>query len=311
VRRRRAWLIVRPSITGIRPRRTVSTSGSSGNGLGFRDAVAVRLIGTIKSGRHEAQGLGDKTLHDDQTRTHFGNRSVPEADKAGLVKDVFTSVASKYDVMNDAMSLGIHRLWKDAMLDWLAPRPDTQLLDLAGGTGDIAFRFLARVRGQGRATVLDMTQGMLDEGRKRAEALRLADRLDWVCGDAMALPFGNASQDYVTMSFGIRNVTRIADVVAEAFRVLKPGGRFLVLEFSRIPVSGAQKLYDLYSFNVIPPMGKAITGDRDSYQYLVESIRKFPPQEEFAGMIRAGGFEQVSYRNLSLGIAALHSGWKI
>jgi demethylmenaquinone methyltransferase / 2-methoxy-6-polyprenyl-1,4-benzoquinol methylase len=250
-------------------------------------------------------------LHDDQTRTHFGNRSVPEADKAGLVKDVFTSVASKYDVMNDAMSLGIHRLWKDAMLDWLAPRPDTQLLDLAGGTGDIAFRFLARVRGQGRATVLDMTQGMLDEGRKRAEALRLADRLDWVCGDAMALPFGNASQDYVTMSFGIRNVTRIADVVAEAFRVLKPGGRFLVLEFSRIPVSGAQKLYDLYSFNVIPPMGKAITGDRDSYQYLVESIRKFPPQEEFAWMIRAGGFEQVSYRNLSLGIAALHSGWKI
>jgi demethylmenaquinone methyltransferase / 2-methoxy-6-polyprenyl-1,4-benzoquinol methylase len=243
--------------------------------------------------------------------THFGSQTVAEDAKAGMVRGVFTSVASKYDVMNDAMSLGIHRLWKDAMLDWLAPREDSHLLDVAGGTGDIAFRYLKRVKGNGHATVLDMTQGMLDEGQKRADALRLGDRLEWVCGDAMALPFKDNTFDYYTISFGIRNVTRIGDAIREACRVLKPGGRFLVLEFSQIPIAGVQKLYDLYSFNVIPPMGKAITGDRDSYQYLVESIRQFPRQDVFADMIRDGGFDQVTYRNLSLGIAALHSGWKI
>ena len=243
--------------------------------------------------------------------THFGRQIVAEDAKAAMVQGVFTSVASKYDVMNDAMSLGIHRLWKDAMLDWLAPRAGTHLLDVAGGTGDIAFRYLKRIKSQGRATVLDMTQGMLSEGQKRADALRLADKLDWVCADAMALPFAANSFDYYTISFGIRNVTRIADAIAEAYRVLKPGGRFLVLEFSQIPIAGVQKLYDLYSFNLIPPMGKAITGDRESYQYLVESIRQFPRQDIFAGMIRDGGFEQVTYRNLSLGVAALHSGWKI
>lgn len=243
--------------------------------------------------------------------THFGRQTVAEDAKAGMVQGVFTSVASKYDVMNDAMSLGIHRLWKDAMLDWLAPRAGSHLLDVAGGTGDIAFRYLKRLKGNGRAKVLDMTQGMLDEGQKRADALRLADKLDWVCGDAMALPFAANTFDYYTISFGIRNVTRIADAITEAYRVLKPGGRFLVLEFSQIPIAGVQKLYDLYSFNVIPPMGKAITGDRDSYQYLVESIRQFPRQDVFAQLIRDGGLEQVTYRNLSLGIAALHSGWKI
>lgn len=243
--------------------------------------------------------------------THFGFETVPEAEKAGRVHGVFTSVASKYDVMNDAMSLGIHRIWKDAMLDWLAPRANTRLLDVAGGTGDIAFRYLQRIKGAGHATVLDMTESMLVEGRKRAEAAQLADRLNWITGDAMKLPFPDNSFDAYTISFGIRNVTRIADAISEAHRVLKPGGRFLVLEFSQIPVPGMQKLYDLYSFNVIPKMGKAIAGDADSYQYLVESIRKFPPQEEFAAMIRDGGFEQVKYRNLTLGIAALHSGWKL
>ncbi|MCB1366276.1 MAG: bifunctional demethylmenaquinone methyltransferase/2-methoxy-6-polyprenyl-1,4-benzoquinol methylase UbiE [Rhodobacteraceae bacterium] len=246
---------------------------------------------------------GDKT-------THFGNQTVPEDQKAGMVHGVFTNVASKYDVMNDAMSLGIHRLWKDAMMDWLAPRNGQKLLDVAGGTGDIAFRFLKRAP-NAHATVFDMTRSMLDEGRKRAEATAMAGHLDWVCGDAMALPFADNSFDVYTISFGIRNVTRIQDAIDEAFRVLKPGGRFMVLEFSRIPNEGLQWLYDRYSFNIIPPMGKMIANDRDSYQYLVESIRKFPPQEEFADMIRKGGFEQVKYRNLSLGIAALHSGWKL
>lgn len=243
--------------------------------------------------------------------THFGYETVPETEKAGRVHGVFTSVASRYDVMNDAMSLGVHRLWKDAMLDWLAPRPGMHLLDVAGGTGDIAFRFLDRLKGAGHATVLDMTEGMLVAGRARGEAEARADQLDWVVGDAMALPFPDRSFDAYTISFGIRNVTRIPDPLAEAYRVLRPGGRLLVLEFSRVPNAGLRRLYDLYSFNVIPRMGQAIAGDRDSYQYLVESIRRFPDQESFAAMIREAGFGQVAYRNLSMGIAALHSGWKI
>jgi demethylmenaquinone methyltransferase/2-methoxy-6-polyprenyl-1,4-benzoquinol methylase len=197
------------------------------------------------------------------------------------------------------------------MLDWLAPRAGLRLLDVAGGTGDIAFRFLRRVSGDGHATVLDMTEDMLVEGRRRAEATAFAERLDWVVGDAMALPFPDASFDAYTISFGIRNVTRIADALGEAFRVLRPGGRLLVLEFSQLPEPSLQWLYDRYSFNVIPPMGEILAGDRASYQYLVESIRRFPDQESFAAMIRAAGFEQVRYRNLSMGIAALHSGWKL
>ncbi len=249
------------------------------------------------------------TDQDDNT-THFGFQTVPEAEKSGRVQGVFTSVASKYDVMNDVMSLGIHRLWKDAMMDWLAPRPGQRLLDVAGGTGDIAFRFLKRA-GSGHATVLDLTEPMLIEGRKRAEAEKLADSLEWVVGDAMALPFEDASFDVYTISFGIRNVTRPADALAEAFRVLRPGGRLMVLEFSQLPTPGLQNLYDLYSFNVIPRMGQVIAHDRDSYQYLVESIRKFPDQETFLGMIRDAGFENAAYRNLTMGVAALHSGWKI
>ena len=242
--------------------------------------------------------------------THFGTREVREDEKAGLVHGVFSSVASRYDVMNDVMSVGIHRLWKDAMMDWLAPRAGQRLLDVAGGTGDISFRFLKRA-GDASAVVLDMTEAMLVEGRKRAEAEALSDRLDWVTGDAMALPLPDNAFDVYTISFGIRNVTRIPDALAEAYRVLRPGGRLMVLEFSQLPNAGLQKAYDLYSFNVIPRMGQMIAGDRDSYQYLVESIRKFPDQETFADMIRDAGFEQVKYRNLSMGIAALHSGWKI
>ncbi len=242
--------------------------------------------------------------------THFGYQTVPEGEKAGRVQGVFTSVASKYDIMNDVMSMGIHRIWKDAMMDWLAPRPGQRLLDVAGGTGDVAFRFLKRA-GHGHATVLDLTEGMLVEGRKRAEADRMADSLDWVAGDAMALPFPDNTFDVYTISFGIRNVTRPADALTEAYRVLKPGGRLMVLEFSQLPVPGMQKLYDLYSFNVIPRMGQLIAGDRDSYQYLVESIRKFPDQDTFLGMIRAAGFDNAKYRNMTMGVACLHSGWKL
>jgi demethylmenaquinone methyltransferase/2-methoxy-6-polyprenyl-1,4-benzoquinol methylase len=242
--------------------------------------------------------------------THFGNQTVPEAEKAGLVHGVFTRVANKYDIMNDLMSGGLHRVWKDAMMDWLAPRPGQRLLDVAGGTGDVAFRFLKRAPGA-KAVVLDMTEGMLVSGRQRAEADQMADRLDWVVGDAMALPFADNSFDVYTISFGIRNVTRIGDALAEAYRVLRTGGRLMVLEFSQIPNDTLQKVYDLYSFNVIPMMGQVVAGDRDSYQYLVESIRKFPEQEAFAGMIRRAGFDQVKYRNLTMGVAALHAGWKI
>jgi demethylmenaquinone methyltransferase/2-methoxy-6-polyprenyl-1,4-benzoquinol methylase len=220
-------------------------------------------------------------------------------------------VARRYDLMNDAMSLGVHRLWKDAMLDWLAPWPGMRLLDVAGGTGDIAFRFLARVGGQGHATVLDASEDMLAAGRERREAARYPGALDLVAGDAMALPFPDAGFDAYTISFGIRNVTRIEDALAEAFRVLRPGGRLMVLEFSHVPEPALRRLYDRYSFSVIPALGQAIVGDRASYQYLVESIRRFPDQEAFAAMIAAAGFGQVRFRNLSMGIAALHSGWKL
>jgi demethylmenaquinone methyltransferase/2-methoxy-6-polyprenyl-1,4-benzoquinol methylase len=239
--------------------------------------------------------------------THFGFETVREEDKAGRVQGVFSSVASKYDIMNDVMSGGVHRIWKDAMMDWLAPRPGQRLLDVAGGTGDISFRFLKRA-GSGHSTVLDITESMLVEGRKRAEAESMHDQLDWVVGDAMALPFPDNTFDVYTISFGIRNVTRPQEALNEAYRVLRPGGRLMVLEFSQLPNPMMQKAYDAYSFNVIPRMGQIIAGDRDSYQYLVESIRNFPDQETFLGMVRAAGFDNAKYRNLTLGVAALHSG---
>ena len=242
--------------------------------------------------------------------THFGFETINENEKAGRVQGVFNSVASKYDVMNDVMSLGVHRIWKDMMMDWLAPQAGQKLLDVAGGTGDIAFRFLER-SGFGYATVLDLTSSMLAEGRSRAEAKQMINEIDWVVGDAMNLPFEDNVFDVYTISFGIRNVTRPQEALKEAYRVLKPGGRIMVLEFSQIPVPLGQWFYDRYSFNLIPKMGELIADDRSSYQYLVESIRKFPDQETFLGMVEAAGFENAKYRNLSLGIACLHSGWKI
>ena len=195
-------------------------------------------------------------------------------------------------------------------MDWLAPQGGQKLLDVAGGTGDIAFRFLER-SGFGHATVLDLTSSMLAEGRSRAEAKQMINEIDWVVGDAMNLPFEDNVFDVYTISFGIRNVTRPQEALKEAYRVLKPGGRIMVLEFSQIPVPLGQWFYDRYSFNLIPKMGELIANDRSSYQYLVESIRKFPDQETFLGMVEATGFENAKYRNLSLGIACLHSGWKI
>lgn len=242
--------------------------------------------------------------------THFGAQTIPEDEKAGKVQGLFSDVAKNYDVMNDVMSMGIHRIWKEAMMDWLAPRAGQKLLDVAGGTGDVSFKFLKRA-GHGHATVCDLTEGMLIEGRKRAEAAAMQDSLEWVVGDAMALPFEDNTFDVYTISFGIRNVTRPQEALNEAYRVLKPGGRLMVLEFSQLPNPMMQKAYDLYSFNVIPRMGQAIANDRDSYQYLVESIRNFPDQETFLGMVKTAGFEQAKYRNLTMGIAALHSGWKI
>ena len=245
-----------------------------------------------------------------ENTTHFGLQTVPETEKASRVQGVFGSVASKYDIMNDVMSMGIHRVWKDAMMDWLAPRSGQRLLDVAGGTGDISFRFLKRA-GMAHSTVLDLTEPMLIEGRKRAEADQMADQLEWVVGDAMALPFEDNTFDVYTISFGIRNVTKPQVALNEAYRVLKPGGRLMVLEFSQIPNDMLQWIYDRYSFNMIPRMGKIIANDWDSYQYLVESIRKFPDQDTFLSMVKTAGFENAKYRNLTMGVACLHSGWKI
>ena len=249
-------------------------------------------------------------IRDDGKTTHFGNETIAEADKPGKVRGVFESVATRYDLMNDAMSAGIHRIWKNAMMDWLAPRSGQRLLDVAGGTGDLAFRFLSRAP-DASAVVCDMTESMLEAGRKRAEAGLHAERLAWVAGDASSLPFEDSVFDVWTCGFGIRNVARPEDALREAFRTLRIGGRMMVLEFSRMPNPALQSVYDRYSFNVIPAMGQMIVGDRDSYRYLVESIRKFPDQESFAGMIRDAGFGRVSFRNLAMGIAALHSGWKL
>ena len=242
--------------------------------------------------------------------THFGFKEVEKKDKAKMVHNVFSSVASKYDIMNDVMSFGIHRIWKNSMMDWLSPQANQKLLDVAGGTGDISFRFLKRAP-SANATIFDMTQSMLDEGQLRAEAQKLEDRLDWVCGDAMFLPFLDNTFDIYTISFGIRNVTDPQKALNEAYRVLRPGGRLMVLEFSQIPNPSMQWAYDRYSFNIIPPMGKIIANDSESYQYLVESIRKFPNQEKFLQMVSNAGFSNAKYRNLTMGVACLHSGWKI
>ena len=243
----------------------------------------------------------------------FGFDDIPAAEKAARVKGVFDSVAGKYDLMNDLMSAGVHRLWKEAMVDWLDPAPGTAVLDVGGGTGDVALRIGRKLGAKGgRVTILDINEAMLAAGRTREEfAEASSTRVDWVCGDAERLPLPDRSVDAYTIAFAIRNVTDIATALREARRVLKIGGRFLCLEFSHVDVPGLDTLYDFWSFNALPELGARVAGDRDSYRYLVESIRRFPKQSDFAAMIEAAGFGLVKFRNLSGGIAALHSGWVI
>ncbi|MBY0407759.1 MAG: bifunctional demethylmenaquinone methyltransferase/2-methoxy-6-polyprenyl-1,4-benzoquinol methylase UbiE [Rickettsiales bacterium] len=241
--------------------------------------------------------------------THFGFKQVAEEEKAGLVRGVFDSVASRYDIMNDLMSAGLHRLWKNDMVKWLAPHPGMEILDVAGGTGDIAFRMLSRARCH--VTVCDINYNMLAEGRSRAIDKNLLSGLEWVCGNAESLPVPSDRYDAYTIAFGIRNVTHIDKALEEAHRVLKPGGRFLCLEFSHLHHAALQKAYDAYSFAAIPKIGQWVTGNAEPYQYLVESIRRFPKQEKFASMMREAGFANVQYRSLSQGVVAIHSGRKI
>jgi len=248
----------------------------------------------------------------------FGFRDVPEAEKEGLVREVFSSVAARYDLMNDVMSGGIHSIWKDAMVEWLNPRPGWRVLDVAGGTGDIAFRISEMSRhkgsksggGEAAITVCDINADMLGEGRRRAEA-KGENGIEWICGDAEKLPFPDNHFDAYTIAFGIRNVTHIDAALREAWRVLKPGGRFLCLEFSKVNIPGLDAIYDAYSFKLLPKMGSMVAGDADSYRYLAESIRRFPPPEQFARMIGEAGLGQVKIRTLSGGIAAMHSAWRI
>ncbi len=247
--------------------------------------------------------------------TSYGFQEVPEGKKQPLVDEVFHRVAKRYDLMNDLMSAGMHRVWKNALVASLAPPKSGgsgwTSLDVAGGTGDVAFRIVEASDKQAQTTVLDINSSMLEVGRQRAQKNGLADNLTFVEANAEELPLADNTFDAYTIVFGIRNVPRIDKALKEAFRVLKPGGRFMCLEFSDVDMPLFDRFYEQWSFKAIPPIGKVITGDDEPYQYLVESIRKFPNQESFAAMIRDAGFERVSYRNFSGGIAALHSGWKI
>ncbi|MEM9222937.1 MAG: bifunctional demethylmenaquinone methyltransferase/2-methoxy-6-polyprenyl-1,4-benzoquinol methylase UbiE [Pseudomonadota bacterium] len=246
----------------------------------------------------------------------FGFKTVPVEEKQGLVNNVFESVARRYDIMNDAMSGGLHRLWKDAMVSWLSPPRSPQgpyvVADVAGGTGDVAFRVARRIERHGRVVVCDINEEMLTVGRDRSgRRLRPTTPCHFVLGNAEALPLPDASADAYTIAFGIRNVTDRQRALEEAFRVLKRGGRFLCLEFSRVDVPVMERAYDLYSFNIIPAMGQAIAGDGEPYRYLVESIRTFPNPGRFTAEIELAGFSQVSARLLTGGVAAIHSAFKI
>jgi demethylmenaquinone methyltransferase/2-methoxy-6-polyprenyl-1,4-benzoquinol methylase len=240
----------------------------------------------------------------------FGFAEVRAEEKAGLVGGIFSRVARRYDLMNDLMSGGLHRLWKDTLVDDLRPRDGADYVDVAGGTGDIAFRILGRAP-DARVTVSDINAEMLGVGRDRVTKRGFVGEIDWVTADAERLPFPDCAADGVTIAFGLRNVTNRDRALAEMRRILKPGGRFLCMEFSRVAVPLLGQLYDRYSFNVVPWIGHIVTRDRDAYRYLVESIRRFPPQEELARLMRAAGLERVTWRNLSGGIVAIHSGWRI
>jgi demethylmenaquinone methyltransferase/2-methoxy-6-polyprenyl-1,4-benzoquinol methylase len=249
------------------------------------------------------------TSPDDKT-THFGFKDVPESDKHRLVGDVFRSVASKYDVMNDLMSLGVHRAWKAFAIEQCGVRAGQRVLDLAGGTGDLAARFAPRVGETGEVVVADINEAMLDVGRARLADRGLVGNVRFVRADAETLPFPDNYFDCIIIGFGLRNVTRQQRALDSMFRVLKPGGRVLVLEFSRPVLPGLGKLYDAYSFSVLPWLGRVVANDEASYRYLAESIRKHPDQETLKGMLQQAGFGRVGYHNLSGGIVALHKGYK-
>jgi demethylmenaquinone methyltransferase / 2-methoxy-6-polyprenyl-1,4-benzoquinol methylase len=246
-------------------------------------------------------------------QTHFGQRTVRLDEKQSLVNDVFHSVATRYDLMNDLMSFGLHRAWKDALVAKVRPslhRPFAHI-DVAGGTGDVAFRVAKAGGPMTEVTVVDVNPDMLRVGEKRAARRAFSNRLTFVEGNAEALPLPDGRFDAYTIAFGIRNVPRIDAALREAYRVLKRGGRFFCLEFSRVDLPIVDRLYDAYSFAAIPPIGKAVTGDGAAYRYLVESIRKFPPPERFAEMIGEAGFARVDFTRLSGGVVAVHSGWKL
>lgn len=304
-------------------------------------AVARRCL-TSTLGRRFGQSLPfrvySNTAESSKT-THFGFEDVPEDEKQSRVDAVFQNVAEKYDLMNDSMSFGVHRIWKDAFIRRLDPGPGTQLVDVAGGTGDIAFRFLkytqkarshrsvttadqsntsdnlASHAAQGNSTrvlVCDINESMLNVGKQRAAQLGISDQdIAWQQGNAECLPLADNTFDAYTIAFGIRNCTRVDKVLTEAYRILKPGGRFMCLEFSEVKSPLLRRLYDAYSFQVIPVMGQVIASDWKSYQYLVESIRKFPNQEDFAAMIEEAGFSYVTVENLTFGVAAIHSAFKL
>ncbi|KAK7349124.1 hypothetical protein VNO77_06232 [Canavalia gladiata] len=288
----------------------------------------IMALGTV------TRRFGNKLLYPTSRLLHshatsFGFKQVNEEEKARMVGDVFTNVASNYDLMNDLMSAGLHRLWKDRLVSMLNPFPGMKHLDVAGGTGDVAFRILEninRVKQRGlrrvfedtldaetQIYVCDINPNMLNVGKRRALEKGFGEdgSLIWVEGNAETLSFQNDSMDGYTIAFGIRNVTHIENVLSEAHRVLKPGGRFLCLELSHVDIPIFKELYDYYSFSVIPSMGNLVAGDRESYQYLVESIRRFPSQEKFASMMAEAGFQKVEYENLVGGVVAIHSGLKI
>jgi demethylmenaquinone methyltransferase/2-methoxy-6-polyprenyl-1,4-benzoquinol methylase len=244
-----------------------------------------------------------------QHKVDFGFREVAAEEKTSLVRGVFDSVANRYDLMNDLMSGGLHRLWKNSMIAWLNPQDGMSIIDVAGGTGDIAMRM--RAKADCKVTIADINYAMLEQGRNRAIDHNKLSGMEWICANAESLPCPDNSFDAYTIAFGIRNVTYIDKALAEAFRVLKPGGRFLCLEFSTVAQPLLHKLYDAYSLHVIPQIGKMVTGSAESYQYLVESIRKFPDQEKFATLMRDAGFGNVQYRNMTQGVVALHSGRKL
>jgi len=241
----------------------------------------------------------------------FGYKKVNPNDKIDLVGDVFDSVATNYDLMNDLMSGGIHRIWKNRFISMIHPTDKKSLLDVAGGTGDIAFRYRKKAGKNSKITLCDINKEMLSVGKTRAIDRGYINGFKWVKGNAEKLPFKDNSYDIYTISFGLRNVPKIDDALEEAYRVLKPGGEFFCLEFSQVKNNLLSKIYETYSFNIIPKIGEFIADDADSYQYLVESIKQFPNQEELSSRMKKAGFEKVKYTNLSGGIAAIHRGLKL